>query len=285
MLKIKKIYVDSRWKTADSKSHTDFYYDLGNTYDLPENTSFYIDDINIPNSWYSIEENVNNNMYLAWKEPVTNIDKFSIISLPSNIYDGDEFIKALNIVLDSQTVSTVGGATVKHFTAAFNSLKNVFTISSTNCAYFQILSDDELKVSTKAWVGPSATFQNDNLRSLNEVIKQYGDTIACSLNKAYVSGYLDFSHYNNIYMTSNIGNYQTLSPSKGLTTIRKIPVNVPSGSVINDRQISQYDLLDCSRQCLSMLNFRFHDAYGRTINLNGCHVSFSIVFSNRKDDM
>ena len=108
------------------------------------------------------------------------------------------------------------------------------------------MSDDELKGSTKAWAGPSATFQNDNLRSLNEVIKQYGDTIAYSLNKAYVSGYLDFSHYNNIYMTSNIGNYQTLSPGKGLTTIRKIPVNVPSGSVINDRQISQYDLLDCS---------------------------------------
>ena len=177
MLKIKKIYVDSRWKTADSKSHTDFYYDLGNTYDMPENTSFYIDDISIPNSWYSIEENVNNNMYLAWREPATNAEVFSIISLPSKIYDGDEFIKALNILLDSQTVRTVSGATVKQFTAAFNSFKNVFEISSTNCTYFKIMSDDELKVSTKAWSGPSSTFQNNNLRSLNEVIKQYGDTL------------------------------------------------------------------------------------------------------------
>ena len=78
------------------------------------------------------------------------------------------------------------------------------------------MSDDELKVSTKAWSGPSSTFRNNNLRSLNEVIKQFGDTIAYSLDKAYVSGYLDFSHYNNIYMTSNKGNYQTLSPSKGI---------------------------------------------------------------------
>lgn len=285
MLKIKKIYIDSRWKTADSKSHTDFYYDLGNTYDMPENTSFYIDDVNIPNSWYSIEENVNNNMYLAWREPATNTEMFSLISLPSKIYDGDEFVKALNTLLDSQTVSTVNNATVKHFLAVYNPLKNLLEISSTNCLYFKILSDDELKASTSSWSGPSSTFDSYNLRSLNEVIKQYGDTIAYGLNKAYVSGYLDFSHYNNIYMTSNIGNYQTLSPAKGLTTIRKIPVNVPSGSVINDRQVSQYDLLDCSRQCLSMLNFRFHDAYGRTINLNGCHVSFSIVFSNRKDDV
>ena len=95
-------------------------------------------------------------------------------------------------MLDSQTAATVGGATVKHFTAAFNSFKNVCTISSTDYTYFQILSDDELKESTKAWAGPSATFQNDNLRSLNEVIKQYGDTIAYSLNKAYVSGYFGF---------------------------------------------------------------------------------------------
>jgi len=120
---------------------------------------------------------------------------------------------------------------------------------------------------------------------MNEVIKQYGTTISYDSQHEYVSGYLDFSHYNNIYMSSNIGSYQTLSPAKGLTTIRKIPVNVPNGSVINDRQVSQHDTLDCSRKCLCMLNFRFHDAYGRTINLNGCHVSFSIVFSSIREDV
>jgi len=174
MLKIKKIYVDSRWKTDDSISHTEFKYDLGNTYDMPINTCVYIDDVNIPNSWYSIEWDVNNRMHLAWIEPATNTQIFSIIPLPSKIYNGDDFVIALNLLLDTLTVSQVNNLPVKHFKATYDPTNSLLNISSTNCPYFKILSDDGLKISGASWSGPSSECNSKDLRSLNEVIKQYG---------------------------------------------------------------------------------------------------------------
>jgi len=281
MLKIKKIYVDSRFKTADSKSHTDFYYDLANTYDMPNNTSFYIDDVNIPNAWYSIEENVNNKMYLRWLDPATKTYTDRIIKLPSKIYNGDDFVAALNVLLGNMPTN---GAPARHFTAEYDPTKNHLNLNTIDVEYYKILSDDELKSPNLNWRGTENIEPND-LCSLNEVLKNYGNTTVWNYLVNYVSGFLDFSHYNNIYMSSDIGCYQTLSPIKELTVVRKIPVTVSNGFVINDRQVSQHDTLDCSRKCLSMPYFRFHDAYGKTINLNGCHVSFSIVFSSIKEDI
>ncbi len=40
MLPIKKLYVDSRFRTNDSISHTDFKYDLGTAFNMPEGPHF-----------------------------------------------------------------------------------------------------------------------------------------------------------------------------------------------------------------------------------------------------
>ena len=55
MLPIKKIYIDSRHKTADSASHSDFSVDLPTTYLMPDDTGFYVEDICLPIAWYTIE--------------------------------------------------------------------------------------------------------------------------------------------------------------------------------------------------------------------------------------
>ena len=64
MLTTKKIYIDSRFKTSDSVSHTDFKYDLGMSVNMPDGAHFSTDDVNIPNSWYSVEQGVNSLLYV-----------------------------------------------------------------------------------------------------------------------------------------------------------------------------------------------------------------------------
>ena len=66
MLPIKKIYVDSRYKSSDSASHADFSIDLPQTFLMPQDTGFYIDDVCIPHSWYTIETGVNNFIVVKW---------------------------------------------------------------------------------------------------------------------------------------------------------------------------------------------------------------------------
>ena len=59
MLPIKKIYVDSRFKSSDSASHSDFKIDLPQNFLMPDDTGFYIDDVCIPHSWYPVEDGRN----------------------------------------------------------------------------------------------------------------------------------------------------------------------------------------------------------------------------------
>ena len=72
MLPIKKIYIDSRDKTSDSASHTDFWIQLPMSISLPANTGFYITDVTIPVSFYTVESNRNQHIYFK----VGNINYF-----------------------------------------------------------------------------------------------------------------------------------------------------------------------------------------------------------------
>ena len=63
MLPIKKIYVDSRYKSGDSASDSNFYIDLPINLMMPDNTGFYIDDVAVPVSWYVIDEGRNDMFY------------------------------------------------------------------------------------------------------------------------------------------------------------------------------------------------------------------------------
>ena len=48
MLPIKKLYIDSRNRTADSVSSSNFKIELDRTIQLPDNTVFFVTDICIP---------------------------------------------------------------------------------------------------------------------------------------------------------------------------------------------------------------------------------------------
>ena len=80
-----------------------------------------------------------------------------------------------------------------------------------------------------------------------------------------------------------MGTYQTLSPLKDNNVVRKVPVSVGNGFVINDRQVSQHDTLDCSRACLSIISFKFHDAFGQHYKFTwlSCEL-FHCVFKHKR---
>ena len=58
----KKVYVDSRYKSNDSVRNSGFKFELKEALYLTGNAVCYIDDISIPHTWYTIEENLNNTL-------------------------------------------------------------------------------------------------------------------------------------------------------------------------------------------------------------------------------
>ena len=66
MSKIKKTYVDSRFRTRNSNPDSDFKFESKEPLDLPDNTVCYVDDISIPHTWRTVESH-NNKFYMIFK--------------------------------------------------------------------------------------------------------------------------------------------------------------------------------------------------------------------------
>ena len=93
MLPIKKIYIDTRQKTADSASDSDFSIDLPITYLMPDDTGFYVEDVCLPVSWYTIETGKNGILFFECE----NVLRQAIIK--EGNYTTAEFAAAINTAL------------------------------------------------------------------------------------------------------------------------------------------------------------------------------------------
>ena len=86
------MYIDTRYKTPDSKSTSDFKINLPETLSFENNTCFYIDDITIPHSWESIED-FNNKLFLYLSQDGNPDNKYSfIITIANGNYTGSDFV-------------------------------------------------------------------------------------------------------------------------------------------------------------------------------------------------
>ena len=94
----------------------------------------------------------------------------------------------------------------------------------------------------------------------------------------WVSGIVDVLGIHNIYITSpQFGNH-SYGPKGEKNILKKVVVNSPFGSLITDTFINEHDYTHCAKHLLRTLEFRLTDSYGNTLELNGGHVSFTLIF-------
>jgi hypothetical protein len=88
-LDITKIYIDTRYRTKNSKSESDFSVELPRSFNIPDGVVAHIDDIVLPVSWTVIDER-NNKAYIAFScvgtirnTPLSFLHKtMTVLSLP-----------------------------------------------------------------------------------------------------------------------------------------------------------------------------------------------------------
>jgi len=101
-LQIRKIYIDSRFKTPGSKSSSDFYIDLPESISIPDNTVCFIDNVVIPNSWKTIDSS-NNKLYVKRTATGTGvINLFKVITLTENSYSATTLRAELQTQLNNE---------------------------------------------------------------------------------------------------------------------------------------------------------------------------------------
>ena len=263
MLPIKKIYVDSKYKTRDSISNANFKITLPSTMYMPDNTVFYIDDVAIPHSWFTAES-FNNQLYLNIWVSANGRDQH-ILELTKQVYNGSTL--AIEIATQITEIGYIP-------TVLYNASKQTISISILDYN-FQLLTDDELQ--TVNWTG--AIYDKNNLKSANGLIKNNKRLSEFYNQENPMISYIDLQPIRNIYIKSaNLGNYNTVGPRHESDIIKKVKVTADFNQMIFDNTLVSNDFLDCSKQTLRTIEFRLTDSAGNEVPFHDSYVTFSIIF-------
>ena len=274
MDKIKKIYVDSRYKTSDSVSNSDFKFELKEQIDVPDNTVCYIDDISIPHSWYTVE-NYNNKLYIENTHSDFTLTA-AVLTIPEGNYTATNLASTLQSVLQTTFPN-------ENYTCVYNTARGTITITAIRS--FRIYTDEQVVQLTNSigvqfpgWVDQNnqpTTVDVNNLMSMNEILR---NSESKSPENTFETGFIDLLNVHNIYIhCPNIGHYNCIGVRGENSIVKKVPVSSSFGYLILDSVVAPHDKIDVSRQTLKTMHFTLKNVHGNTINLHGANCSLSII--------
>ena len=272
MLPVKKNYIDSRRSTNESRDSSNFKIDLPYTYKMPADTVFYITDVCIPHSWYTVEFGINSRLYFQINV-LANV-QYYIATMNEGVYDGAAFATELGAAISG----VVSGVTV-----TYSPSNNTLGISVASLAngYIKIFTDNEIPVINKflsssgiQWIG--GVYSGEEPGSINDNIQNFAPSPPSTIFGCY---FLNLQIINNVYITSpNLGSFDTVSAFSH-NVVKKVLVTANYGYMIFDQYMAPNDVLDCSNQTLKTIEFHIRDGRGRYINLHNAHITFSIIFN------
>ena len=264
---ISKVFIDSRFRTADSKSPTDFKFELTESIDLPDNCYAYIDDVIIPYTWYSIEPY---NSVLYVQENNNGIIGNRILTLTTQNNTG----VTLASDLQTQFNNAYG---VNYYNVSFNTNRGTISIVSNNVnRVFKIFTYNELQTypPNSNWNLP---YNPNNLSLANDTFRL---STPMNMTTSYESGFVDLLNDCSLYLRSpNLSNFTYLGSRGECDIMKTIPVSASYGYMIIDT-INTLGIngINISRLTLKTLEFKLTNSYSRVIDLHGSNISFSIAF-------
>ena len=282
-LTYKKIYVNSKYRTSDSKSPSNFQIELRENFEIPDGTIAQIHEVAIPNTWYTISNN-NNNLY--WRHQVLPPATpqgitYTRIVIPEGNYTAPELATEIATQLNA-VFDVVGASRTNTYSGTYNNLTNKITISSN---YTEVIFVPLTDADVPDLVGSfSNSVDLNNLNSINEVLS-FTQTVGDSFTSTnpWITGFIILLPYHDLYISCpELSNNNFHSPSTFTNAIvKKVPVNAPFAGIVADSYgITDYDYINVSRRSIRRLTFRITDESGNFIDLNGANASFSILFHN-----
>ena len=274
MGKIKKAYVDSRFRTRDSKSDSGFKFELKEPLDLPDNTVCYIDDISIPHTWRTIESQ--NNFYIIPKymylagggyemTEECNYNPY-VLTLPGCNYTGPQLATAIQGLLNGFAITfgfevvyqpAGGSITIESKSEGMDEHNKFYLPSDFGIMTWMSSTENDFPWADRQ--GYVTTVDNNNPQSINGVLRN-SEIITVSLEseyyRSYESGFIDLLNVHNVYLhCPNLGHFNSIGVRGGKTIINKNPVSSSFGYLIMGSVVAPRDKIDVSRQ---LINKRFN---------------------------
>lgn len=281
-LDVKKIYIDTRYKAKDSKSDSNFMIDLPRNINLPEDTIAFIDDMVIPCSWSTVNEN-NSKLYFDVRFDGTWY--FFSAEMEHKNYNGTTFAAELQTKMNAKIEELYDPDPIV-FNVTYQTVDNKITISYTDIRTIKtttmtvhLYSDDELLEGV--WSGNVIT----NPKSINDHIRlttSFSIVTAFPFDTTPIINYeahLNLHPIRNLYLlSSSLSSYDTISNFGIDTIVKKIPIRANYNEIIFDNANEGFDFIKLPKRMIQRLDFKLVDSHNNDINLRNNHISFSIVF-------
>ena len=274
-----KIYIDSRFRTSNSKSESDFSIELPRSFNIPDGVVAHIDDIVLPVSWRTIDERNNVcSVVFACHEDI----KEETFTFESRNYDGEKFATTFAAKLNAAVAGfrVDGHLAVPTIICAYEQTENILTISIVDTSRTETERNNYpfyLEIYTDEMLIPR---YRENANTINTIIRNTSQTLITQA-KPYVC-YLDLFQTRNLYLISSaLASYDTVSNFGLDTIVKKIPCTAGYNKLLTQSSGSALDGLDVSKRTLRIIDFKLVDSSFRTVLLQGNHFSFSILFAQR----
>jgi hypothetical protein len=282
-----KIYVDSR-KRSGGTSDTDFSFQPPQSIQLDQQLC-HIDTVLLPHTWYLVRTGETDELYVRedYANGFSTTITYRIVQLGQGQYDGISLAVAVALALNTGTTLVDAGATP--YQVSFNSSTSKLEVSTTTgngggfAIYPQELLKTDLATTWNANVQPGMTRSVDSLHTANKICGFLGLTAiaADSLSSpAYGDSVVDCLAYHQVFIHANFGMPgESIGPNGEGSIVRRVVVTAPPSGLIVDRFTTSWDFIKVGARSLRSMSFRIADIDGKTINTNGHHVSFSVIFT------
>ena len=212
-LDIKKMYIDTRFKTLDSLSDSNFWIELPRSLNVPDDCVCYIDDIFIPVSWSTVD--ARNNKLDLDIQMTEKFHRYRVLVLPSHNYVGAMLVAALQTALDEVVADELLSFQVSH-DLNYN-LINIKLIDHADGLYVRFVSDVDL-IAGVHW---DERLVKDRIESLNGVLR-VDKTISLTAREPTCTAYIDLHTTRNLHLTrSSLASYTIISNFENDVIINK----------------------------------------------------------------
>ena len=279
-LTYKKIFVDSSYRLASSRSSADFSIELNENLETPEGTRMYITDVSIPAVWKTTEVNFYEYLYVMIYDNTDTFVKNFRVYLGNKIYFASQLCFDINEGLNSNTTDlSAGGIFVYSYDEATRTVE--IKVKEGLNYKVKIPVDTELaNYVNNTWNTTQANYDSSNPVSRNYLLSNFVPTSPLT---TWTSSYLNLVPFRYLFITSNaLTDYRYSAPnSYSSAIIRKVLCSSQLGGVINDNSAPhQEDYVDIGGKKLRKLDFKITDANGVVMNLYDIPDQIALLISH-----
>ena len=277
-LTYKKIFIDSKYRTEQSTSSSDFSIELNENLELPDDTSLYVTDISIPAVWKTTEVGFYEYMYVMVFNGDTLVKNFRHY-LGNKIYFAEQLCFDIVEGMNNNTTDlSAGGIFVYSYSSATRTIE--IKVKDGLPYTIKIPTDTELgNYVNGVWDTGQSNWDNRKPVSINNLLSNFVPTNPIA---TWTSSYLNLVPFRYVFITSNaLSDYHYSAPnSYSSSIIKKVLCTEQLGGIINDNQAPHHeDFINVGGRNLKRLDFKITDESGTVMNLYDILVQFALLLA------